>query len=220
LNGPRGASLSATLSALGARCAFGLPGTQNVALFEDLRKSPLRTVLATSELTAAFMAVGYARASGLPAVLATIPGPGFTYALSGLAEARLDSVPLLHVVVHKPLPPGRVFRHQEIDHLAIVRPLVKGVVEVGGAGEVSAAVESAWHLAQEGEPGPVVLWISSEALSGGVGSREGEVAYVPGGGHELPDLTSTVPILGDRILSARRPVLFLGLGAVGARRRP
>jgi len=81
----------------GVHCVFGLPGTQIVDLFEALRQADLRTVLCTSELSAAFMAGGWARVTGEPGVLITIPGPGFTWALKGIAEAKLDSVPLVHV---------------------------------------------------------------------------------------------------------------------------
>ena len=75
------------LHAAGVTHAFGLPGTQNLAVFEALRTSSLRTVVASHELGASFMANGFFRASGKVPLLATIPGPGFTYALSGLAEA-------------------------------------------------------------------------------------------------------------------------------------
>jgi acetolactate synthase-1/2/3 large subunit len=86
------------LEELGAGVVFGLPGSQNVALFEALRTSSLRTVVPTSELAASFMANGFARASGRPGVVVTIPGPGFTWALTGLAEAFLDSVPVVQIV--------------------------------------------------------------------------------------------------------------------------
>ena len=79
------AAICSVLEQLGVEHVFGLPGTQNIDLYEALRRSRLRTVGASSELAAAFMANGYARASGEPAVLTSIPGPGFTYALSGLA---------------------------------------------------------------------------------------------------------------------------------------
>ena len=85
------------LRTAGVSHAFGLPGTQNLALFEALRSSPLRTVVPSHELGASFMAGGYARAGGKVPLLVTIPGPGFTYALTGLAEARLDSAPLVHL---------------------------------------------------------------------------------------------------------------------------
>ena len=65
-------ALVGELETLGARVVFGMPGTQNLEFFEGLRKSSLKTVLATSELAASFMAVGYGRATGEPGILATI----------------------------------------------------------------------------------------------------------------------------------------------------
>src|SRR5438067_1438408 len=76
----------ATLESLGVKHIFGLPGTQNLGFFEALRHSNIRTVLMCSELGAGFAANGYYRASGKPGVFTTIPGPGFTFALTALAE--------------------------------------------------------------------------------------------------------------------------------------
>src|ERR1700754_4430495 len=95
----RGGGMSATtraqrlcdsLLAACVECVFSLPGTQNLPLFEALRTSRLRTVVATHELSASMMANGYYRGSGKLAALATIPGPGFTWAMTGIAEASLD----------------------------------------------------------------------------------------------------------------------------------
>jgi len=66
------------LADAGVRCVFGVPGTQVVGLFDALRRSSIRTVLATNEPAAVFMAGGWARATGETSVVATIPGPGFT----------------------------------------------------------------------------------------------------------------------------------------------
>ena len=87
--------LTAELERCGVDTVFGLPGTQNVGLFDALRQSRVRTIVPTHELAAGFMANGYARASGRVGVIAAIQGPGFTYALPALAEARHDSAPLL-----------------------------------------------------------------------------------------------------------------------------
>ena len=97
------------LREVGIDFVFGVPGTQNVALFDAFRRHRLRTVLATHELAASFMANGYYRATGRPAALATIPGPGFTYALTGLAEARLDSAALIYLVGKPATSPGGRF---------------------------------------------------------------------------------------------------------------
>ena len=74
--------LCKSLESLGVEHVFGVPGTQNILLYEAIQRSKLRSVLATHELAASFMANGYYRASGRVAPLVTIPGPGFTYALT------------------------------------------------------------------------------------------------------------------------------------------
>ena len=93
--------ICAILKRLGVEVVFGLPGTQNITLYDAMRGSGLRSVVASDEGAAAFMASGYARAAGKVGVLTTIPGPGFVYALSGVMEARHDSVPLLWLTLRQ-----------------------------------------------------------------------------------------------------------------------
>lgn len=200
----------------GVRHVFGLPGTQNAELFTALRRAGVRPVLATHELAASFMAIGYARVTGAPAVLATIPGPGFAFALPGLAEARLDSVPIVHVVGTPARGPHR-FKHQEIDQAAIAASLVKRVIEVGSAADVAPAFDEAWRLAASGEPGPVLLHVAPEALSGRV--PEGATSDRPpdapaGAGREAA--AAGAAALADLLGAAVRPVLFVGGGAARA----
>ena len=108
-----------------------MPGTETIELWDALRRQPqLVTVVPTNELLGAFMAIGHAQASGRPGVLVTIGGPGATYALTGLAEARLDSVPLIHVAA---LPTTRSDGGPGLQWIAqaeVARPLVKAIVEI------------------------------------------------------------------------------------------
>ncbi len=203
--------LCRTLEALGARHVFGLPGSQNVPLFEALRRSNLRTVVPTHELAASFMAAGYSRASGRVGVLATIPGPGFTYTLTGLAEARLDSVPLVYIVGQPARGPGQHFQLQRIDQAAIAAPLVKRVIPVEHAAALPAALAAAFKLALAEEPGPVLVHVAAPAAE--------EEAEWPGGitppaPASLPSgaVESLLPLL----TAARRVILIAGQGAVGA----
>jgi acetolactate synthase-1/2/3 large subunit len=216
--------LCADLRHLGVRHVFGLPGTQNAELFNALGDHSIRPVLATHELSAAFMANGYARASGRVGVLITIPGPGFMFALPGLAEARLDSVPLLHLVGSPSTGGGRRFRHQEIDQAGIVGPLAKEVLEVTAPDELGAAVRRAHALAVSGEPGPVVVHLHPESLTGGT---VGAAAAIPAelepehddGEKPLdgaPAAATWRRVLAERVAAARRPLLFVGGGAVSA----
>ena len=189
---------------------FGLPGTQNVALFEALRKSRLRTIVATHELAASFMANGYARASGRPGVLLTIPGPGFTYSLTGLAEALLDSAPVLHIVGGPADGPGRRFQLQALDQRAVVAPLVKRVFDLRTAEGVEATLEEAYAVSRAGEPGPVVVQVSPGTLS-----DEGTVS--PPAPSERPHQEApSVDEIALRVCGARRIVLYVGQGANGA----
>ncbi|HSM59949.1 MAG TPA: thiamine pyrophosphate-binding protein, partial [Longimicrobiales bacterium] len=210
-------ALCGALLRRGVRHVFGLPGTQNAELFTALRRARVRPVLGTHELAASFMAIGYARVTGAPAVLATIPGPGFAFALPGLAEAGLDSVPLVHVVGTPARGPQR-FKHQEIDQAAIAAPLVKRVVEVGSAADVARAFDEAWRLAASGEPGPVLLHVAPEALSGrapeGVATSDRSPDAPAGAGREAA-LAGTAA-LADLLRDAARPVLFVGGGAARA----
>jgi acetolactate synthase-1/2/3 large subunit len=196
-----------TLEALGADTVFGLPGSQNVALFEALRTSRLRTVVATHELAASFMANGYARASGRPGILTTIPGPGFTYGLTGLAEARLDSVPLVHILVGPATGPGRRFQLQALDQSSILSPLVKRVIDVSAAHEIESAVQSAYALSREGEPGPVVVEVAPALFDAEAPTPSG----TPPSDGDTSD-PDTGPI-ARRLAAARRPLFYVGQGA-------
>ena len=198
------------LEKAGVRCVFGLPGTQTVELFEALRQSMVRTVVATNELSAAFMAGGWARATGNPGVLLTIPGPGFTWALTGLAEARLDSVPLLQITgAPTRIPVNKHFRQQELDQAAIAAPVVKGVIEADSHSDPGVAVLDALKLVRSGEPGPVLLQVLSTTLS-----REYTVAALQDAS-VTPTETATLERVCARVRSARRPMLIVGQGTIG-----
>lgn len=206
-------ALCGTLARLGVDHVFGLPGTQNAPFFSALPKHGIRPVLATHELSASFMANGYARASGRVGVLATIPGPGFAFAVAGLAEARLDSVPLLHLVGTPARGPQR-FQHQALDQAAIAGPLVKGVLEVGSADEVEVRLKEAWSLAQEGEPGPVLLHLTPEALHGTAAATMN--ARPPREASPASLSASWVERARTLLASAERPVIFAGGGALAS----
>ncbi len=205
--------LCASLEALGVDCVFGLPGTQTVPLFEALRRSRIRAVLPTHELAAAFMANGYARVAGRVGVVVTIPGPGFTYALTGLAEARLDSVPLVHITLAPARAPGTRFQLQAIDQTGIAGPLVKDVFEVSSADQVPGAMAQALAASLAGDPGPVLVQLESAALGEATDASPDASVGPPGppGSPAAADLEGVAVLLRG----ARRPLLFVGQGAAG-----
>jgi len=204
--------LCVSLQACGVECVFGLPGTQNVPLYEALRRSRLRSVVPTHELAASFMANGYYRASGRPAALVTIPGPGFAYALPGLAEARHDSAALVHVTGQPPAG-ARRFQFQAIDQQGIAEKLVKGVFHAGSVDELPGAVASAYDLATEGEPGPVLLDYAGHALED-VAPRAPSGTRPPRAGPPVLADTALQP-LAARLTASRRPLIMAGQGCAG-----
>jgi len=195
---------------VGVSTVFGLPGTQTVHLFDSMRRSGLRTVLATHELAASFMANGFARASGQPAVLATIPGPGFTYALTGLAEARHDSAPLLLLVTKSCPSPGRRFSLQVIDQPAMAKEVLKGAISVESAEAIPEAVAWAMELSLTGEPGPVMMEVMDSAI---IENTDAKPLLAPLRLSHPRPAQSDLDRAFARIFGARRVVLLLGQGA-------
>lgn len=203
--------LASMLERLGVEYVFGMPGSQNVALLDAMHRSRLRTIVGTHELAAGFMANGYARTTGRPGILFTIPGPGFTFALTALAEAHLDSVPMVHLVGAPATSPGSRFQLQAIDQQAMARPVSKAVLTVDDADGLATAVSEAYRLATAGEPGPVVVEIASRALSGDAGPMPAPASHpVPA----APTADELETVLA-RIAAAERILIYAGQGTSG-----
>ena len=196
-----------SLRELGVSHVFGLPGTQNVLLYEALRTSGMRSVVASDEGAAAFMAAGYARASGQVGVLTTIPGPGFVYALAGVVEAQHDSVPLLWLTLRQE-ESGQAYQLQRIDQAAMAKPVVKRCMLVDRADELAHALREAHAEAAAGEPGPVLLEIASAVLEAEC-ARAGSPALTVS---DTVDIRPVTALLGQCV----RPVIYAGQGAQGA----
>lgn len=202
--------VSSTLASRGVDRVFGVPGTQTVPFLEALRRQKIEFMLAAHEGGAAFMAIGYARATGKVGVLSTIGGPGFTNALTGLAEAWQDSVPLLHIVNAPKSGPGGGFQLQAIDQSGMAAPITKACLRASASGDAETIVERAMRIALEGEPGPVLLELELDGESGGEGDGPREGAEVKGG--PVPEWDE----LRGRWGRAERPLFYLGQGAFEA----
>lgn len=200
------------LESLGVTHVFGIPGTQNVTFFEALRRSHMRTVLATHEGGAGFMANGYYRASGRVGVFTTIGGPGFTNALTPLAEARDDSAAVLYIV--KAPPEGaEAFRLQDLDQATIAASIAKAVFTISAPEHAALVICEAHSTALADEPGPVVVQVTSGALNGSVNAA---AAYDLSAPFALPETspidTANLDSIVALLRSARRPVIYAGQG--------
>src|SRR6187399_1359697 len=159
------------LERLGVEVIFGLCGHTIIGFLDALGKSRIRYITTRHEQVAAHAADGYARASGKVGVLLTHLGPGLTNAATGVANAALDSIPMVVIAgdvqsyFHGRHPHQEVNLHQDADQFQIYRPFCKRVYRVGSPGDLPRIMERAFHLAQAGRPGPVLVDIPMDFLS-------------------------------------------------------
>jgi len=218
---------------------FGIPGTHNIELYDALSASDrIRPVLVTDEQSASFMADGLWRASGLLGCVNLVPGAGLTHALSGIAEAFMDNVPLLVLGCGIRRDSGQAFQLHDVDQQALVRPVVKATWLVERTADLYRTLREACRVAREGVGGPVFVEVPANLylVAEGVGERgrdpERGRAGRPGaegtesaGSGEEPRSVSTPPATrpvvearaaANLLAGARRPLLYLGAGAAGA----
>lgn len=210
-----GAAVVRALEDEGVPFTFGIPGTHNIELYDALAQSGLvRPILVTDEQSASFMADAVWRASGRLGCVNVVPGAGLTHALSGIAEAFLDTVPLLVLGCGVRTDSGKRFQLHDVDQLAMVRPITKAQLAVQRGTDLYATVRRACRLARSGRPGPVMvevpanLYLSRHDVDFGF-----DEAAPSDGGPDPAQLEGAAGLLE----SARRPLLYLGLGAAPAR---
>jgi acetolactate synthase-1/2/3 large subunit len=201
-----------TLRRLGADRVFGLPGVQNLELFDALAEANVPTFTPSIEGAVMFMADAHARITGTTSVALVTAGPGLTNALTGLAEAKLDSTPLLLLVGSSQSNNPRAFQLHEIAQEEIVRPLVKGYFRPKRSEDVVAMVEQAWALTCECEPGPVVVELSSPLLM-----EQGRFSLTNKKRSAEPvDLSMLLDSAAKLLSGATAVGIYAGAGAFGA----
>ena len=193
---------------------FGIPGTHNIELYDSLARSRcVRPVLVTDEQSASFMADGVARASGQLAAVNLVPGAGLTHALSGIAEAYLDGVPMLVLACGIRRDTGRAFQLHDVDQLAIARPVTKAQFRAKHGSEIYAAVRRACQIARSAPSGPVLVEIPDEHYffrhDPDLQALESPPAPPAAPGEQLERARQWLD-------ASRRPLLYLGRGAVQA----
>ena len=141
----------------GIRYAFGIPGTHNIELYDALARSPVRPVLVTDEQSAPFMADAVWRASGRLACVNVVPGAGLTHALSGIAEAFMDTIPLVVLGCGIRRDTGKAYQLHDVDQRAIAQPITKATFLVERGEDLYATIRRACAAARAGAPGPVMV---------------------------------------------------------------
>ncbi|MCY3760704.1 MAG: thiamine pyrophosphate-binding protein, partial [Gemmatimonadetes bacterium] len=151
------------LKAQGVGCIFGMPGTQNIQIYDSLLRcggDRLGHMLVRHEYSASIMADGYARATGDVGVALTVPGPGASNASTGILQACTDSVPVLlitgqHESKHYSRDPSKHFHG--LDQLSFFAPITRYRASVRSVEEIPAQVEKAFAAMRSPRPGPALL---------------------------------------------------------------
>jgi acetolactate synthase-1/2/3 large subunit len=204
---------AAALCCQGVRCVFGIPGAQTNELWDALKARGVPYLLVANESSASVMADASARVTGEVGVFSVVPGPGLTNALTGIGEALFDGIPVVGIVSdidrspHAPI--GQV---HGLANAAILRPVVKALIEVRHQAEIPGAIFQAYWTARAGEPGPVAVLIPYPL-------------YTEAWNYDLPVPPPCPPPFDEaaygRVLShltdrRRRVGIYAGLGCVDA----
>ena len=209
------------LERLGVEVIFGLCGHTVIALLDALGKSRIKFVSTRHEQVAAHAADGYARASGKPGVVLSHLGPGLTNACTGVANAALDSIPMVVIAGDVPSyysgrhPHQEVNLHQDTDQFQIYRPFCKRVYRVERVDDLPRVLEQTFHLSQAGRPGPVLVDVPMDLFSEDL--PVDAFQQVPA---VMARPTIDAAVAGqivDALATAERPVLYAGGGVLSAR---
>jgi acetolactate synthase-1/2/3 large subunit len=198
----------------GVSVVAGIPGGANLPLYDALHGSGIRHVLARHEQGAGFIAQGMARAGGQPAVCLGTSGPGATNLLTAIADAKLDSVPIVAITGQVPRALIGTDAFQEIDTYGLTVPITKHNFLVRSAAELLEVVPDAFRIAASGRPGPVVVDVPKDVQKEPI-----EVESLPEPGRaEAPPRPSAGEI--ERAVAlfdeAERPLILAGAGVIAA----
>ena len=197
----------------GIRIVTGYPGGAILPIYDALGQSTvIRHVLARHEQGAGFIAQGMARATGEVAVCMASSGPGATNLLTAIADAKLDSIPLVAITGQVPKAMIGTDAFQEVDTYGLSIPITKHNFLVSSAEELLEVLPRAFQIAASGRPGPVLIDIPKDVQTQAI-----EISQWPEPGRALPAPTANpeqIEQVAAMINAAERPILYLGGGVV------
>ncbi|RBM18265.1 acetolactate synthase large subunit [Streptomyces sp. PT12] len=211
-------SLIRSLEAVGADTVFGIPGGAILPAYDPMMDSTaVRHILVRHEQGAGHAATGYAQATGKVGVCMATSGPGATNLVTPIADAHMDSVPLVAITGQVASKTIGTDAFQEADICGITLPITKHNFLVTDPADIPRTIAEAFHIASTGRPGPVLVDIAKDALQ-----RQTTFSWPP-----TPELPGYRPVSRPHakqireaarlIAEARRPVLYVGGGVIKAR---
>jgi acetolactate synthase-1/2/3 large subunit len=211
-------SLVRALECAGAENVFGIPGGAILPAYDPLFDSTrLRHILVRHEQGAGHAAQGYAAATGKVGVCMATSGPGATNLVTPLADAYMDSVPIVAVTGQVPSGSIGTDAFQEADIRGITMPITKHNFLVTRAEDISRTIAEAFYIASTGRPGPVLVDLAKDAMQAQTRFEWPTELHLPGYRPVTRPHAKQVREAAKLILEARRPVLYVGGGVIRAR---
>jgi acetolactate synthase I/II/III large subunit len=211
-------SLVMTLEAMGVTDVFGIPGGAILPLYDPLMDSTrVRHILVRHEQGAGHAAEGYAYTSGKVGVCMATSGPGATNLVTPIADANMDSVPMVAITGQVPSPAIGTDAFQEADIRGITMPITKHNFLVTNPNDIPRALAEAFHIASTGRPGPVLVDVSKDALQGMTTFEWPVTMNLPGYHPVTRPHSKQVREAARMIMDSKAPVLYVGGGVIRAR---
>ncbi len=214
---PRGAEvLIQALVDEGVDTIFGLPGGAVLHIYDEIWRfrEKITHYLVRHEQGAVHAAEGYARATGKVGVALVTSGPGATNAVTGIADAFMDSIPLVVITGQVPSPMIGTDAFQEVDTFGITLPIVKHNYLVRDVRDLRAIVKEAFYLANSGRPGPVVIDIPKDITAQLCPYHRSDLVNLTRVDEDESLDIKSLNLALDEILKAKQPILYVGGGIV------
>jgi acetolactate synthase-1/2/3 large subunit len=203
----------------GVEFVFGYPGGAVLPIYDELFAEPrIRHILVRHEAGAAHAAEGYARSTGKPGVVLVTSGPGATNAVTGIADAFMDSIPLVVITGQVATPLIGTDAFQEADTIGITRHCTKHNYLVKDPAQLQATIAEAFRIATTGRPGPVLIDIPKDVQVAQATWDGPGAAPLPSSRYNPPSTAPIEAVLDavEMIAAAERPVFYTGGGVINS----
>ncbi|GER72525.1 acetolactate synthase large subunit [Weizmannia acidilactici] len=201
----------------GVEVMFGYPGGAVLPIYDALYDKPIRHILTRHEQGAIHAAEGYARVTGKPGVVIATSGPGATNLITGIADAMMDSLPLVVFTGQVATSVIGSDAFQEADVIGMTAPITKHNYQVRDLRDLPRVVKEAFHIAKSGRPGPVVVDIPKNIQQGTVELGEGPEVYLPGYQPNFYPNPLQIKKLMEAVSYSSKPVILAGAGILHAK---
>ena len=209
-------SLVKALENAGVDVMFGIPGGAILPAYDPIYDSKIRHILVRHEQGAGHAATGYAQVTGKVGVCIATSGPGATNLVTPIADAQMDSVPIVAITGQVPGPAIGTDAFQEADIRGITMPITKHNYLVTDPAEIPRAIAEAFHIANSGRPGPVLVDIAKDALQKMTDFHYPKSVHLSGYAPKTSPDSKAIAEAASLIAQSKKPVFYVGGGVIKA----